>query len=95
MIYVTHDQLEALMLSDRVAVMRSGRIIQIGTPEEIYDNPKDLFVATFVGSPTMNLIEGVLELKEDKLVLKTPSHVYVLIRGLNVVWFKTFSVQRL
>ena len=81
MIYVTHDQLEALMLSDRVAVMRSGRIIQIGTPEEIYDNPKDLFVATFVGSPTMNLIEGVLELKEDKLVLKTPSHVYVLIRG--------------
>jgi multiple sugar transport system ATP-binding protein len=78
MIYVTHDQLEALMLSDRVAVMRSGRIVQMGTPEEIYDNPKDLFVATFVGSPTMNLVEGVLELEENKLVLKTPSYKYIL-----------------
>ena len=57
-VYVTHDQNEALTLSDRIAVMDSGLLRQIGTPEEIYKKPADLFVARFVGSPQINIFEG-------------------------------------
>ncbi len=57
-IYVTHDQEEAMTLADRIAVMRDGRIEQVGTPMEIYHDPVNQFVATFFGSPAMNLIEG-------------------------------------
>ena len=57
-LYVTHDQVEAMTLGDKVVVMREGRVRQIGTPEMIYDQPADTFVATFVGSPMMNLFEG-------------------------------------
>src|SRR5215471_10672376 len=56
-IYVTHDQVEAMGLGDRIAVMEAGRVRQIGTPKEIYTHPTDTFVATFIGSPPMNLIE--------------------------------------
>jgi hypothetical protein len=56
-IYVTHDQVEAMGLGDRIAVMDKGRIRQIGKPQEVYDDPADTFVATFLGSPPMNLIE--------------------------------------
>ena len=55
-IYVTHDQVEAMGMGDRIAVMEQGRIRQVGTPHEIYDDPADTFVATFLGSPPMNLI---------------------------------------
>ncbi|MEX0790507.1 MAG: ABC transporter ATP-binding protein [Actinomycetota bacterium] len=55
-LYVTHDQVEAMGLGDRIAVLNDGTIRQIGTPEEVYGNPADTFVATFVGSPPMNLI---------------------------------------
>ncbi|HEX2150111.1 MAG TPA: ABC transporter ATP-binding protein [Actinomycetota bacterium] len=55
-LYVTHDQVEAMGLGDRIAVLNEGKIRQIGTPEEVYGNPADTFVATFVGSPPMNLI---------------------------------------
>ncbi|MFC9244309.1 ABC transporter ATP-binding protein [Streptomyces sp. NPDC057136] len=58
-ILVTHDQEEALSLADRIAVMRDGEIQQLGTPEEIYDAPANLFVADFVGEPAMNLLPGV------------------------------------
>lgn len=58
-IYVTHDQEEAMALADRMVVMRAGEICQVGSPEEVYENPADLFVAHFVGSPGMNLFEGV------------------------------------
>jgi multiple sugar transport system ATP-binding protein len=57
-VFVTHDQEEAMSLADRIAVMRHGRVIQIGTPQEIYDTPADLFTADFVGSPGMNLIRA-------------------------------------
>jgi len=57
-IYVTHDQIEAMTLADRVVVMNAGAIMQIGTPEEVYNQPANLFVASFIGSPAMNLIEG-------------------------------------
>jgi multiple sugar transport system ATP-binding protein len=56
-IYVTHDQVEAMGLGDRIAVMDKGRVRQIGTPQAVYDDPADTFVATFLGSPPMNLIE--------------------------------------
>lgn len=57
-VYVTHDQIEAMTLADRVAVMNHGSIQQLGPPEEIYNDPENLFVASFIGSPAMNLIEG-------------------------------------
>ena len=57
-IYVTHDQIEAMTLADRVAVMNHGVIQQLATPTEIYDNPENLFVAGFIGSPAMNLLNG-------------------------------------
>src|SRR6266481_4508937 len=56
-IYVTHDQVEAMGLGDRIAVMRAGVVRQLGTPTDVYDNPADTFVATFLGSPPMNLAE--------------------------------------
>ncbi|MEO5693717.1 MAG: ABC transporter ATP-binding protein [Usitatibacter sp.] len=58
-VYVTHDQLEAMTMSDRIAVMDGGRVQQFATPEEIYGHPANLFVAGFVGSPPMNFIDGV------------------------------------
>ncbi len=57
-VYVTHDQIEAMTLADRVAVMKHGVIQQLGTPDEIYNDPANLFVAGFIGSPAMNLING-------------------------------------
>src|SRR5210317_306919 len=57
-IYVTHDQIEAMTLADRVVVMKQGVVQQVGSPTDIYDNPANTFVASFIGSPAMNLIEG-------------------------------------
>jgi multiple sugar transport system ATP-binding protein len=61
MIYVTHDQIEAMTLADRIAVMKDQKIQQIGTPLDLYYRPANLFVAGFVGSPRMNFVEGRLE----------------------------------
>ena len=58
MIYVTHDQTEAMTMADRIVVMNNGRIEQVGTPLEIYDNPIGVFVAGFIGTPAMNLFSG-------------------------------------
>jgi multiple sugar transport system ATP-binding protein len=59
-VYVTHDQIEAMTLADRVVVMNAGRIQQVGTPTDIYNSPANTFVASFIGSPAMNLVEGEL-----------------------------------
>ncbi|WGS52165.1 sn-glycerol-3-phosphate ABC transporter ATP-binding protein UgpC [Paraburkholderia sp. D15] len=59
-IYVTHDQIEAMTMADRIVVMNAGRIEQIGRPLELYDHPANLFVASFLGSPSMNFAEGVV-----------------------------------
>ncbi len=59
-IYVTHDQVEAMTLGQRVAVMRDGRILQIDTPQELYNRPVNLYVAAFIGSPAMNLVEATI-----------------------------------
>ena len=58
MIYVTHDQVEAMTLADRIAIMKGGAIMQLATPDEIYNRPANLYVADFIGSPAMNFVEG-------------------------------------
>ena len=60
-VYVTHDQIEAMTMGDRVAVMRKGELQQVAAPQELYDRPLNLFVAGFIGSPSMNLVEATLE----------------------------------
>ena len=67
-VYVTHDQIEAMTLATRIAIMRDGRIEQIGTPEEIYDRPANLYVAGFVGSPAMNVLAATVERRDASLV---------------------------
>ena len=59
-VFVTHDQVEAMTMGDRIGVLNKGRIVQVGTPNEIYRNPRDTFVASFVGSPAINLLPGNL-----------------------------------
>src|SRR5262249_23712411 len=61
MIYVTHDQIEAMTLAERIVVLSAGRIEQVGTPMELYRHPDNLFVAGFIGSPRMNFLEGQIE----------------------------------
>lgn len=78
-VYVTHDQIEAMTLADRVVVMNAGKIQQVGTPTEIYNNPANTFVAAFIGSPAMNLMDGTLSggvFERDGVRIEgLPSHV--------------------
>ena len=71
-IYVTHDQVEAMTMADRIVLMRNGCIEQIGKPLELYDRPETIFVAQFLGAPTMNMISGKAKLKGGSYVLTTP-----------------------
>jgi multiple sugar transport system ATP-binding protein len=68
-IYVTHDQVEAMTMADRIVVMNKGIIQQIGSPRELYLNPKNMFVATFIGEPEINLIKGTIN--KDKFINET------------------------
>ena len=70
-IYVTHDQVEAMTMADRIIVMNNGHVEQVGTPLELYDDPANAFVAGFIGSPAMNMIEGALGWQGDRLVVRT------------------------
>jgi multiple sugar transport system ATP-binding protein len=74
MVYVTHDQTEAMTLGDRIAIMRGGVIQQVGPPEEVYEHPLNIFVAGFIGSPAMNFLRSTL----DGGVLRTPLGAVVL-----------------
>ncbi|TML61890.1 MAG: sn-glycerol-3-phosphate ABC transporter ATP-binding protein UgpC [Actinobacteria bacterium] len=69
-VYVTHDQVEAMTMGHRVAVMRDGELQQVDTPQRLYDAPANLFVASFVGSPPMNLFEAVVERDDSRLVCR-------------------------
>ncbi len=69
-IYVTHDQVEAMTMADRIAVMNAGRLQQCSTPEELYDHPRNLFVAGFIGSPPMNFVDVRLEVSNGRYYLK-------------------------
>ncbi len=68
-LYVTHDQVEAMTMGDRIAIMSDGRLQQVDTPEALYDNPATLFVATFIGSPKMNVVQGRLTTDRDDSVV--------------------------
>src|ERR1700730_16607300 len=71
-IFVTHDQVEAMTLGDRVVVMRDGRIQQVGTPLEVYGNPANKFEAGFIGAPSMNFLEGTIRSEGGTLLAETP-----------------------
>ena len=73
-IYVTHDQSEAMTLGDRVAVMRRGELLQLDTPQALYGTPVNLFVAEFIGSPAMNLVEADLARDDGALVARFGEH---------------------
>jgi multiple sugar transport system ATP-binding protein len=82
-IYVTHDQVEAMTLAHRIVLMHEGDIIQVGAPMELYDHPHDMFVASFIGSPSMNFLDAViieedqaLWVKTDALRLKIPEDLH-------------------
>jgi multiple sugar transport system ATP-binding protein len=77
-IYVTHDQVEAMTMGDRIVVMRGGLVQQVGDPVTIYNHPANQFVARFIGSPPMNLFEGVLENSNGALQLRTGFAQYIL-----------------
>ncbi len=68
-IYVTHDQTEAMTLGDRIVVMSMGHVQQIGTPQEVFENPKNLFVAGFIGSPQMNFVDAKLMKENGKYAI--------------------------
>jgi multiple sugar transport system ATP-binding protein len=71
MIYVTHDQVEAMTLGDRIVVLDHGQVQQVGTPMELYERPRNVFVAGFIGSPAMNFVPGVLERRDDDVQFRT------------------------
>jgi multiple sugar transport system ATP-binding protein len=77
-IYVTHDQVEAMTMGDRVAVMRKGELQQVDEPQELYDHPVNLFVGGFIGSPAMNMVEATLERADGGLAAKVGSQRIVL-----------------
>jgi ABC-type sugar transport system ATPase subunit len=73
MVFVTHDQIEAMTMGDRIGIMREGQLEQIGTPTEVYNRPKTLFVAGFVGAPPMNFLKGAIEHADSKLWFVHPA----------------------
>lgn len=72
-LYVTHDQVEAMSMADRLVIMKEGRIVQVGSPKEIYENPNSLFVASFLGHPSMNIFQ-----KEDYFLGIRPEDIRIL-----------------
>ena len=85
MIYVTHDQVEAMTLADRIAVLRDGRLEQVGTPSELYERPNSLFVAGFIGSPKMNFLTGAFAAAENCTTLGVRSeHIDVSVDGSGI-----------
>ncbi len=76
-IYVTHDQIEAMTLADRIVIMRDGYIEQIGTPLEVFEEPVNTFVATFIGSPPMNLVDGEIVKDGDVALVKISANVSI------------------
>ncbi|MEL7346667.1 MAG: ABC transporter ATP-binding protein, partial [Pseudomonadota bacterium] len=90
MIYVTHDQVEAMTMADKIVVLRAGNIEQVGSPLELYRSPRNLFVAGFIGSPKMNLIEGAEAAKHDAHTIGIrPEHIDVADDG---TWQGTVGV---
>jgi multiple sugar transport system ATP-binding protein len=94
-IYVTHDQVEAMGLGDRIAVMQAGKVRQVGTPRDVYEDPADTFVAGFLGSPPMNLIpqeDFVVGIRPEKIL---PKEVFRRQDGLATLRFRVSRVEHL
>ena len=83
-IYVTHDQVEAMTMGDRVAVMRKGELQQVAPPQELYERPVNLFVGGFIGSPAMNMVEATLE-RQQRLAVARASASQALTLGEELV----------
>ena len=77
-IYVTHDQIEAMTMADDIVVMRGGNVEQMGSPEAVYDRPANCFVADFIGSPSINLLDGRIERDGGDLVARVGGHAFAL-----------------
>ncbi|QPC88032.1 sn-glycerol-3-phosphate ABC transporter ATP-binding protein UgpC [Mesorhizobium sp. NBSH29] len=93
MVYVTHDQIEAMTLADRIVVLRAGRIEQVGTPLDLYNRPQNLFVAGFIGAPRMNLVQAkVTEGKAGGLAVALGGSDPVTVNGLNASTGDTLTV---
>jgi multiple sugar transport system ATP-binding protein len=85
MIYVTHDQVEAMTMADRIVVLNKGHIEQVGTPLELYNKPDSLFVAGFIGSPKMNLIGGAMASEHGAATIGIrPEHIRIGAAGSGV-----------
>ena len=69
-IYVTHDQVEAMTMADKIVVMRNGVVQQVGSPAEVFDQPANLFVADFIGTPSINLLEGKIAVEQDRQIFR-------------------------
>jgi multiple sugar transport system ATP-binding protein len=80
-VYVTHDQIEAMTMADRIVVMHDGRIEQIGEPLELYDRPDNLFVAQFIGSPAMNIVNGTLRRSNGRAYVEASGTRWPIARG--------------
>ena len=80
-VYVTHDQVEAMTLADRIVVLQAGRIVQVGTPDEIYHWPRHRFVAEFTGSPPMNLVEARMVVEAGQAMLELPEGQRIALAG--------------
>lgn len=77
-IFVTHDQIEAMTMGDRIAVMHQGYLVQMGTPAELYNSPRNVFVARFIGSPPMNMLDGTLVERNGSMAIDLEFFVYAL-----------------
>lgn len=91
-IYVTHDQAEAMTLSDRIAIMNKGKLIQCGSPVEIYTNPNSEFVGSFIGSPSMNIFKGRMDKTENGLKFSCDDFSYLLPESITAK-FAAFAGQ--
>ncbi|MGI9451311.1 MAG: ABC transporter ATP-binding protein, partial [Geminicoccaceae bacterium] len=91
-VYVTHDQVEAMTLADRIVIMRNGAIEQVGTPDEIYNRPRTSYVAGFIGSPTMNLVP--VKLAGDGSALLLPDGALLRLSGTQCQAARAFAGQK-
>ena len=83
-VYVTHDQIEAMTMADKIVVMRDGRVEQIGAPLDLYDNPQTVFVAGFIGSPSMNFLHGHVATRDGRRVFATESGLELPLPATNL-----------
>ena len=89
-IYVTHDQIEAMTMADKIVVMKDGYIEQIGSPLEVYDKPANTFVASFIGSPAMNMIEGIVEIKNNSFKFSVLYEKFFSDKNRNIIIYSNF-----